>query len=391
MSQFLNMHIIQTVAPSNLNRDDTGAPKSAIFGGVKRHRVSSQSWKKAIRDNFRENGVQEGNQSWRTRHLVDLLAKELLALDNTLSEEFVSEKASSALKTMGFISAKDNTNSVLVFISEIQLKAIAKGLTEEPDMKANELKKLAKVGNAFDLALFGRMVASDPELNVEGSVQVAHPISTHAVTTEFDFFVGSDDLKSSQDHAGAAMLGDIEFVSSTLYRFATVNIEELTSNLEPATELTEEALMAFVESFVNAIPSGKQNSFASHSKPSLVLVHISNQPLSLTEAFEKAIAHNGEGFEKLSIERLFRTYANIVRTYEIEGPASYLTPYEKNELVISSQENNQLLQVESFSELKNFIKNNLTLPEVVTKVQEENPTEEQPSQEESPQAESSQW
>lgn len=351
MSKIINLHAIHTVAPSNLNRDDTGSPKTAVFGGVKRHRVSSQSWKKAIRDYFRENGVQEENGSWRTRHIIPLLAKELQNANPNLSEPDAITEATRVLREVGLISGKDDKNSVLTFISEVQLKAIAEAVTEDPGLKKNELKKLVKSSNAFDIALFGRMVAQDPDLNVEASIQVAHPISTHAVTTEFDFFVGSDDLKTDQDHAGAAMLGDIEFVSSTLYRYATVNVDHLAFNLLPAgKDAVEAAVEAFIAGFVNAVPSGKQNSFATHSKPAFVLIHVSDQALSLASSFEKAVKNEG-GYETKSINLLVDGFKKVVTLYEISGEVFVLS--------LTDVELEGATSASSISELKTLVLNAL--------------------------------
>ncbi len=49
---YVDVHVLQTVPPSNLNRDDAGAPKQAVYGGARRARVSSQAWKRATRKSF---------------------------------------------------------------------------------------------------------------------------------------------------------------------------------------------------------------------------------------------------------------------------------------------------------------------------------------------------
>ena len=74
MSIVIDIHALQTVPPSLINRDDTGAPKSAVFGGVPRQRVSSQSWKRAIRRYFEDNfdAEQIGDRSKRLPEKIAL-------------------------------------------------------------------------------------------------------------------------------------------------------------------------------------------------------------------------------------------------------------------------------------------------------------------------------
>mgnify|MGYP000850969476 CR=1 FL=1 len=225
---FLDIHVIQTVPPSNINRDDTGSPKTAQYGGVRRARVSSQSWKRAMREYFHENSAQE-NIGVRTLELVQYVKEKILKIDKEIDEIEAKELASNVLKEAG-ISLKDDKAKALFFMGDTQSHRLAQAaLDGVKDKKA--LKEILRENPAIDIALFGRMVADDPSLNEDASSQVAHAISTHAVQTEFDFFTAIDD-KKPDDNAGAGMLGTIEYNSSTLYRYANVAVHELLHQLD---------------------------------------------------------------------------------------------------------------------------------------------------------------
>ena len=93
---FLDIHAIQTLPPSNMNRDDTGSPKTAQYGGVRRSRVSSQAWKKAMREYFNTHGDQS-NVGIRTKEIVRYVADKIVELDSSISIEDALEKADKVL------------------------------------------------------------------------------------------------------------------------------------------------------------------------------------------------------------------------------------------------------------------------------------------------------
>src|SRR3989304_10622478 len=142
----------------------------------------------------------------------------------------------------------------------------------DPELKKAP-DKVFNGGKAVDVALFGRMLADMPEKNQDAACQVAHAISTHSVEREFDFYTAVDDLKP-EDTAGADMMGTIEFNSACFYRYAVVDWEKLTSNLQGDTGLAEKGLRAFLEGFVVAAPTGKQKTFAAHNPPEFVAVSV---------------------------------------------------------------------------------------------------------------------
>lgn len=306
MSLFLEFHLIQNFAPSNLNRDDTGAPKDAIFGGQRRARVSSQCFKRAIRLATGElDLLPPEHRGVRTKKLKSLLLERLSGRD--IDE--ASAKIEVALAAAGLKLKDDGKTEYLLFLGENEIAAFAELVEQhwdelasggdkksKKDAKASispEIVKKAKTlldgGKAVDVALFGRMLADLPSVNQYAACQVAHAISTHRVEREFDYFTAVDD-KGDIDETGAGMIGQVEFNSATFYRYAVIDANKLLSNLQGDRELTLSAVEAFTQAMVRAIPTGKQNSFAAHNPPSFIGVCLRHgSPLNLANAFEKAV------------------------------------------------------------------------------------------------------
>ncbi|RLK64292.1 type I-E CRISPR-associated protein Cas7/Cse4/CasC [Atopobacter sp. AH10] len=296
---FLDIHAIQTLPPSNINRDDTGSPKTAQYGGVQRARVSSQAWKKAMRDYFKANGQLE-NVGQRTLEIVAYVADKLQTLDSNLERDKAMKLAEKCFKDLK-VSLKDQRAEALFFISEQQAEklatAIHNGVTDK-----KELKQILKDNPSIDIALFGRMVAGNHSLNEDASSQVAHAISTHAVATEFDFYTAVDDLKG-EGSSGAGMLGTVEFNSSTLYRYANVAVHELDQQLNNKVAVVN-TLKLFIKAFVNSLPTGKVNTFANQTIPHSILISLrKDRPLSLVSAFEKPI-NSTNGYVEQSLKAL---------------------------------------------------------------------------------------
>jgi len=298
MKLFMDMHVIQTVPPNCLNRDDTGSPKTAVYGGVRRARVSSQSWKRAMREMFKEY-FDESELSYRTLKIFDLVADEILKKSSEHSRDSAIKLAQQVLEKVKVKGSKKDAEKAeaLFFLSSQQAKnlaALALG-----DLKSKEAEKAIeqalKDGKGVDLALFGRMVASNQELNCDASAQVAHAISTHRVENEYDYFTAVDDC-STEEHAGAAMINTTEYNSSTLYRYATVAVHDLFENLSKNPVVLEKAVKEFARAFILSLPSGKQNTFAAHTLPYAVMVTLRNcRSLNLVDAFENPVKSK-EGF-----------------------------------------------------------------------------------------------
>ncbi|ARP96732.1 type I-E CRISPR-associated protein Cas7/Cse4/CasC [Bordetella genomosp. 13] len=304
---FIELHLIQNFAPSNLNRDDTGAPKDAIFGGQRRARVSSQCFKRAIRLAAQEwDLVPTEYRGVRTKKLKSLLLERLGDRD----PEEAALKIDNALAAAGLKVKEDGKTEYLLFLGAAEIEGFARLISQhwdelgvttgekksKKDAKAGippEIVKNAKAildgGKAVDVAMFGRMLADMPGVNKDAACQVAHAISTHRVEREFDYFTAVDD-HGGADGTGAGMIGQVEFNSATLYRYAVIDVAKLLQNLQGDEELTLAAIEGFVQATVRAIPTGKQNSFAAHNAPDFVGICVRKlAPLSLANAFELPI------------------------------------------------------------------------------------------------------
>jgi CRISPR system Cascade subunit CasC len=189
-------------------------------------------------------------------------------------------------------------------------------------------RKILKENNPFDLALFGRMVADTTDLNVDASVQVAHAISVHPIENEYDYFTAVDEVKaasSASEDAGAGMIGTVEFNSSTLYRFANINVVELYKNLLDES-MTKAAVTAFMESFIRSMPTGKQNTFANRTLPDVVYVTLrSDQSISFVGAFEDPILESdSQGIMRRAAERLASYAVEIESAYGTHSDHSWV-------------------------------------------------------------------
>ncbi|KAF0805182.1 CRISPR-associated protein [Alcanivorax sp. S71-1-4] len=339
MSLFLEFHLIQNFAPSNLNRDDTGAPKDAIFGGQRRARVSSQCFKRAVRLAASEHALlSPEHRGVRTKKLKNLLLERL----SGRNAEEVGAKIDVALAAAGLKVKDDGKTEYLLFLGESEINGFAALIEQHWDALPNgsdkKSKKEAKAslpadivkqaksvldgGKAVDVALFGRMLADLPAVNQHAACQVAHAISTHRVEREFDYFTAVDD-RGDEDEAGAGMIGQVEFNSATLYRYAVLDVHKLLNNLQGDNELTLSAVEAFTQAFVRAVPTGKQNSFAAHNAPDFIGISLRRAaPLSLANAFEKPVAPRVDSaLTEQSVERL--------ATYEDKLATVYGTPEDR--------------------------------------------------------------
>jgi CRISPR system Cascade subunit CasC len=296
----LDIHILQTVPPSNLNRDDTGSPKTAIYGGVRRARVSSQAWKRAVRLAF-EHHLDDSQLGERTKRVGEAIAARITTAAPDLADQ-ASTLATGVLKAAGLVKkdpkSGDAEAEYLLFLSHRQQDNLAREAVDAartgraPDGKKS--KDLANTDHSIDIAMFGRMVADVSDINVDAAVQVAHAISVHAVDNEFDYYTAVDDRKHDAQETGAGMIGTIEFNSSTLYRYATIDVDQLHKTLGDVAA-TRQAVEAFLSAFATSMPTGKQNTFANGTRPDAVMVRLrDNQPINMVGAFEEPVQQTRE-------------------------------------------------------------------------------------------------
>lgn len=342
MTTFIDIHVLQTVPSSNINRDDTGRPKTGFFGGFTRARVSSQAWKRATRKDFAAY-LPDADRAVRTRRIIEDLVARIAVLEPGIGQDEAITLAKGVMEAGGikFKAARAkkpakgeeaapadpfDLSEYLLFVSNLQLDRLAELALSGRDGKIDKsaAKAALQAGNGIEVALFGRMVADDAAINVDAAVQVAHALSTHAVEPEFDYYTAVDDKNAESDPA-AGMIGVIEFNSSTLYRYATINVEQLHKNLGDV-EVTGRAVEAFVKSFVLSMPSGKQNTFANGTVPEAVIVQgRSRRPLNLMGAFERPVTADGSrAISTVSAEKLAERMRSVDEAYGFTPEISYV-------------------------------------------------------------------
>ena len=328
MTTFVQFHLLTTYPPSNPNRDDQGRPKQALVGGATRQRLSSQSIKRAIRESSYFANDLAGHIGTRTKRLFEELKNKLIA--GGAEDAKAQEAAAEVAKIFGKLEApkKDAPEKIvattLAFISPDEWKLAealaAKALAGESLPKDKELKKLVlrQADGAVDIAMFGRMLADDPDFNRDAAVQVGHAITTHRVVAEDDWFSAVDDLKKREEDMGAGHLGESGFGSGVFYLYACVNVDLLIENLAGDRDLAARGLESLSRALATATPRGKQNSYAHRPLAAYIRVERGSQaPRDLSGAFFTAVT--GVDILGASVGALEKTAAQIDKAY---GPAS---------------------------------------------------------------------
>ncbi len=296
MTTFLQLHFLAPYPPSNPNRDDQGRPKTAIVGGAPRLRLSSQSIKRAARQSAAFQADLAGRLGDRTKRIGEVIATHLegkgAATDN--AKEIASKVADAFGKLDAARNKKEGVlrTAQLAFISpderRLAIELAEKVLAGEKLPEGKDLAKavLRTADGAADIAMFGRMLADDPDFNREAAVQVSHAITTHAAQVEDDFFTAVDDLKTRAEDAGAEHVGEHGFGSGVYYLYACVNCDLLLENLAGQSDLAQTSAKALVTALATATPTGKQNSHAHHPRAGFIRAEAgSAQPRDLTGAF----------------------------------------------------------------------------------------------------------
>lgn len=417
----IEAHLIQNFAPSNLNRDDTGQPKSATFGGFRRARISSQCTKRSARERWRTLGtVSVGDRTKRIQKLIgDRLAEDKTFMEKVSAQEDWRDgiRVFTEAYYAGTDKKKPEHTSVLIFIGPEEVNVGVQAVKDLWEDRTNEIEKKGKkssetvegiasilkkvrdfdqknvskkkiadtedVGSdegggesndeevgegkggkkkdkrpklkpvkeiqdtienakiSADIALFGRMLAEQPGRNTDGACQVAHPLSTHKVDMEMDFYTAVDDLNPKEE-TGAGMMGVIGFNSACYYRYALVDRDQLARNLARKTERkngqwvqelrqedyteADKVIKAFLEAMVYAIPTGKQNSFAAQNLPSfgLFVRRQGGVPISLANAFAKPVRpqKDDDDLVGLSVEALTKHWDALKAVYGEQGVKS---------------------------------------------------------------------
>ncbi|MCB0138687.1 MAG: type I-E CRISPR-associated protein Cas7/Cse4/CasC [Caldilineaceae bacterium] len=368
----IQIHILQNYAPSNLNRDDSGAPKSAYFGGIKRGRISSQCLKRSMRhsESFKSAFKQAGRLAERTKLLPQLIDEELRKLGTDdevrkiITERIpeIGKKGNDKSEDDEAVDSSEQEGEVetrqLIFLHvDAEVPALAKKLVDLVaesgkdkfmKMKIADLEKALQheLPRSVDIAMFGRMTTSAAFEDVQASVQVAHSLTTSAVETEFDYFTAVDDISGQ---TGAGMIGDVEFNSATHYKYLNIHWEELVKNLGGDKAIAQDAVLALLEAAAQAQPSGKQNSFAAFNLPDFILVEIGekNLPISYANAFTKPVRETHSQSLLDSSVMVLNDYMNRLRkAYAITTQRSYLAVFDHT--IDEAEKNDSLPQLQEW-------------------------------------------
>ena len=340
----IEFHILQSFPVTCLNRDDLGSPKSAIVGGVTRARVSSQCWKRQIRLTLHGLGVK---LAVRTKHIADLIEEACIELQAD------TEKAKTCATKISTLLAKDT----LYFLSDSEVRAYAQYAQDHSfdlskiDDKAL-LKDLVKISkktrisalDGLDLALFGRMVAKAPELNIEAASAFSHAISTHKVNSDLDFFTALDDFNLDAQE-GSAHMGSAEFSSATYYRYVCLDLGQLAETLgieDRQSPEMQKAIEAFVKALYLAVPQARQNTFSGQCGWDYAKVYVrKGQPLQYScDEPVRYDAKKGGGYLQPSIDAL-----NSFLTSKIRMSGSLFGKIEEYELSAQQGSIDELIQV----------------------------------------------
>ncbi len=330
MSRFIQLHLLTSYPPSNLNRDDLGRPKTAVMGGKTRLRISSQSLKRAWRmsDVFEE--ALGDHIGTRTKRMG------LKIYETFLGKNVPDKKAMDWAKQIAgqFGKCKKQTDSNS--LEELEIEQLAHFTPEEKEAinaligkltqgidgpDENDLKLLTKKQSAVDISMFGRMLADSPAYNIEAAVQVAHAITVHEVAVEDDYFTAVDDLNEGEEDMGAGHIGETEFAAGVYYLYVCINKNLLVENLNGNKELADKTVAALVEAAAKVAPTGKQNSFASRAYASYIMAEKGDQqPRSLSVAYLKPVrGDNGSGVMAVAIRELEENRSRMEKVY---GPCA---------------------------------------------------------------------
>lgn len=353
----IQIHILQNYAPSNLNRDDTGSPKDAMFGGYRRGRISSQCLKRNIRlsDAFKGAFEKDDLIATRTKLLFEQVKAELgkLKVDDETAQAILAripeigrkaskgEEADEEINEEASKETEEVKTKQLIFLAPGEAKLIAeklaalykeKGKKEFAKVKIADLEAAIQheTPRSVDISMFGRMTTSKAFENVYASVQVAHALSTNAITQEFDYYTAMDDLKPDSE-PGADMIGDVEFNSSTYYKYINIHWEKLLENLGNDNEVAQRAVLALVEAAVFSQPTGKQNSFAAQNLPDMILLEVSpkNVPVSYANAFLKPVfPKSSMTLMDASVDALGTYMGKVSATFNLKAERAFTSTQE---------------------------------------------------------------
>ena len=370
------IHMLKNYPATNLNRDDTGSPKTCVFGGVQRSRISSQCLKRSWRlSPLLKEEISENCLGIRTRKLPELVCEKLRS--EGISEDYL-EEAKKHLTGFANKESKENdkgiTSQVIIYSKE-DIEAVTnvvkeltntKSVNDFKKIKAKEMEALLKDAKArpvsVDIALFGRMVTSDAFADVDASMQVAHAFSVNKAIMESDFFTAMDDLIDGKEDTGSGMMGDTDYTSSCYYIYASLDTDALRKNLENSEEpdkIVEKVVPALVKTMAFANPSGKQNTFAGNVLPSAVLIECKDYPVpvSYANAFVKPVRATYENdLVEESVKRLAEHVNRIDEDFGLPLAKRYwFCAGLENKIELPEKKDNLVINCKNFADMINAV------------------------------------
>lgn len=315
MSRFVQLHLLTSYPPANLNRDDLGRPKTAVMGGAERLRVSSQSLKRTWRTSDVFQQAMTDHLGTRTKRLGTRVFERMT--EAGIDESDALAWARQIADVFGALKKEGTEIEQLAHISPGEWAAVDQLvdtlIAERRAPEKDELKLLRKTPDAVDIGLFGRMLAADPVFNVEAACQVAHALSVHRVTIEDDYFTAVDDLNDGSEDLGASHIGETGFASGLFYSYVCIDRDQLVDNLGGNAGLADAAIEALTRAAIQVAPRGKQNSFGSRAYASYVLAEKGDQqPRSLAVSFLRPVDGHDYGDQALRAIRTQRDHFDQV-------------------------------------------------------------------------------
>ncbi len=346
----IEMHMIQNHSPSNLNRDDLGAPKTCMFGGVTRARISSQCLKRSIRRSAEFQKAMDKDGGVRTRRLITILAEQAHGSSPASPEliNLITEAFEQGGVRKGPTMEDPDATNILMFLPQSTINAMADDVKAEAAKKKSDPQKLTeqlalRLGAKAavpDIALCGRMTELDSDglfrkidFHIEAALSASHAISTHEVINEVDYFTAVDDKAKG---TGAGHVNEAMYASACFYKHFCIDWNQLVKNLGGNVELARLTLEQFMYAAAMNTPSGKQKSFAAFNLPEGILIEVKTEkctPTSYANAFADPVPPKSpRGVVGESIARLGQYVGETVNGYRIRADRFWFSPSSRHSL-----------------------------------------------------------
>lgn len=335
-ANFLQIHSLHGYSAALLNRDDSGLAKRMTYGGAIRTRISSQClkrhWRKAEGPHSLQaiagaTGAMRSRETV-TRSVIDPLrnagydAKAISAIEDAFQRAVYGEKGQTSRQPLllgepeiQYLAEEAKTIADAHGSDAAAADKAAKKWEKDSRMNMKALRESCALPGGIAAALFGRMVTSDVEANLDAPVHVAHAFTVHEEESESDYFTVVDDLQRVEDDAGADHIGETELTSGLFYGYVVLDRKMLLKNLgsDTGTDMAGSVAEHLVHLIATVSPGAKLGSTAPYGYASWMLIEAGDcQPRSLAEAFRDPCRPSLEVAEQRAaahLTQLDETYA----------------------------------------------------------------------------------